>query len=63
MSIDITTQFQYVWGIAREIWLFLDSYTFTIGNISFTWFDLNISILAFFIIFGALKTIFLFDWS
>lgn len=48
--VDITESFTYFWNICLEIWRWCDSIHITLGPITFTLFELFISIIALFII-------------
>lgn len=49
-NVDITAAFTYFWNICLEVWRWCDSINITLGPLTFSLFELFISLIALFII-------------
>lgn len=50
MNVNITQAYTYMWNLCLEVWRWTDSVNITLGPLSFTLFELFISMLALWII-------------
>ena len=53
-SINLTEAYLYMWNLCLDVWRWTDSINITLGPITFTLFELFISLIALFIIWEML---------
>lgn len=59
INVNLTSAYLYAWDLCLSVWRWADSINLTLGPVSFTLFELCISMLALFIIWDMFVIIFM----